>query len=353
MDFSSLLIAMAGLTYIGAVVYVANLVEVKRGAAQNAEGLSPFADSYQDTILRWLQYGLIGLTFLIGLMVMQLALFSGLATQLAEETVPQITVNTAWAVVTFIVAVIASVLGLSVVTSEKTRERLRRLIGAYGVYDPQSNVHTTAVVLVLLITVYAFFSLVSPPGADIQVDGGDLVFQAVLQVVITLLGVGMAIRRTVPQTVERLGLRIPTRADVAWGVGLGFVFIVLSSTGTVIWQQLTSPELFEEQTALAESLTQSFTTIPLAFLLAISAAVGEEIWVRGGLQPVFGLLATSLFFTALHTQYTLTPATLIIFIISLGLGWLRQRHSTTAAMIAHFVFNFVPLALAISISVQP
>jgi len=56
---------------------------------------------------------------------------------------------------------------------------------------------------------------------------------------------------------------------------------------------------------------------------------------------------TSLFFALVHMQYTLTPATLIIFVVAVGLGILRRRQSTTAAIIAHFVYNFVQLALAI------
>jgi membrane protease YdiL (CAAX protease family) len=74
-------------------------------------------------------------------------------------------------------------------------------------------------------------------------------------------------------------------------------------------------------------------------------ALGEEVFFRGALQPVFGLGLTSVFFALLHTQYTLTPASAGIFLVSLGMGWLRQRYSTTAAIFAHFAYNFIQLAL--------
>jgi membrane protease YdiL (CAAX protease family) len=52
-------------------------------------------------------------------------------------------------------------------------------------------------------------------------------------------------------------------------------------------------------------------------------------------------------------QYTLTPAILMILIAALGLAWLRERYSTTASIIAHFVYNFIPfLFLALGSGVQ-
>ena len=93
-------------------------------------------------------------------------------------------------------------------------------------------------------------------------------------------------------------------------------------------------------------------TLPLSLAISLVVAFGEEIFFRGALQPVFGIWLTSLFFAVIHTQYTLTPATLMIFITALALGWLRQRHSTSAAIIGHFVYNFIQLALAVLAGTQ-
>src|SRR5262249_23771086 len=142
-------------------------------------------------------------------------------------------------------------------------------------------------------------------------------------------------------------LRLPTRQDVIWGVGVGLALIGALFVMSAIWQLFVSPEELTQQNAAAEQIASAFNTLPLAFILSLAAAVSEEIFFLGALQPVFGLVGTSIFFALLHIQYRLTPATIIIFVVGIGLGWLRQRQSTTASIIAHFVYNFVQLALAI------
>ncbi|NDJ85058.1 MAG: CPBP family intramembrane metalloprotease, partial [Chloroflexi bacterium] len=67
------------------------------------------------------------------------------------------------------------------------------------------------------------------------------------------------------------------------------------------------------------------------------------------LQPIFGLWWTAIFFTLVHMQYTLTPAALIILMVAIGLGWLRRRYNLYAAIAAHFLYNFIPLALSVLI----
>jgi membrane protease YdiL (CAAX protease family) len=82
----------------------------------------------------------------------------------------------------------------------------------------------------------------------------------------------------------------------------------------------------------------------LAFLLAATAAVGEEIAFRGALQPVLGFLPTAIIFAMTHIQYTLTPAWLIIFGVALAFGWIRKHYNTTVSILTHFLYNFIPLA---------
>jgi membrane protease YdiL (CAAX protease family) len=169
----------------------------------------------------------------------------------------------------------------------------------------------------------------------------------VLFVVVAFLAIGLAIRRDLNGSLQRLGLRFPTLGDALWGIGIGLglygVLIVMVS----VWALLVPPEVIAEQTAASEQLARSFNTLPLAFAVAFTAGVGEEILFRGALQPVFGLALSSIYFVLVHIQYTLTPATIIILVVSLGLGWLRNRQSTTACIIAHFTYNFVQLAAAI------
>jgi membrane protease YdiL (CAAX protease family) len=362
MDFTGLLFIAFGLTYIGSLIYLANQIEAARTTQSASHRLQtpssalPASGSFsQVVILRWMLFGLIAMMFSVGFIVLQAALFSTLVSDLDEEMQAlQLEVDSTLAVITFILALIVCFASFRIITSQQTRQRLQQFLSRWGSYDPDSSLHTVAVVLMFSVVVWTLVTFVLQGGiqgmadelATRGIDPGDLVFQAFLQVVISLLGVGLAIRRDWSQVLARLGLRIPTREDLTWGAGLGVACIGFVMVFNAVWLMLTSPEVFAEQTAAAEQLSRSFTTIPLAFILATSASVGEEIWIRGALQPVFGLVPSTIFFVLLHTQVLLTPAVLVILVVSLCFGWLRQRHSTTAAVVAHFVYDFIPLAIA-------
>ena len=121
--------------------------------------------------------------------------------------------------------------------------------------------------------------------------------------------------------------------------------LVLLIAFNVVWNLLASPDVIKQQTQVSQQLALHFDTLPFAFIAAISAALGEEILMRGALQPVFGLALTSAFFALLHTQYWINPGLILVFIIALILGLMRQRQSTSSAIIAHFVYNFMQLIL--------
>jgi membrane protease YdiL (CAAX protease family) len=223
-------------------------------------------------------------------------------------------------------------------------------------YNPDSSVHATALVLALISISVLFGQFVQQGGlaglADALQESNSfsatsIMLDAVLRVILAFLGVGLAIRRTLPQTMERLALHLPSLDELRWGIGGGIALFAASRAVLLVWVAVMSPEQIAEQTSAANRISQQFDTLSLAFTLSASAAVGEEILFRGALQPVFGWIPTSIFFALLHIQYTLTPAAFIIFVVSLGLGWIRIRQSTTAAIIAHFLYNFVPLMLQI------
>ena len=130
------------------------------------------------------------------------------------------------------------------------------------------------------------------------------------------------------------------------GIAMAIVLYGISRVSSDIWMASVSPDVLEQQAAASRQLFESFnSSLVFGLLLALLTGFSEEILFRGALQPVFGIVPTSLFFTIIHIQYTLTPATLIIFIVSLGLGWLRQHISTTSVIIAHIVYNFIPFLL--------
>ena len=67
---------------------------------------------------------------------------------------------------------------------------------------------------------------------------------------------------------------------------------------------------------------------------------------RVAVQPVLGIIPTSVLFASMHVQYG--PSLLLgyIFVLSLGLGYLRRRFNTTASFLAHAGYNFVSVMAA-------
>ena len=78
-----------------------------------------------------------------------------------------------------------------------------------------------------------------------------------------------------------------------------------------------------------------------ALILGLSAGIGEELLLRGALQPRFGIFITSLLFALLHTQYGLTFVLVGLFLIGAMLGKMRVRYGTAAPIITHAVFNLI------------
>lgn len=221
-------------------------------------------------------------------------------------------------------------------------------------YNPDSMVHTVAIVIanMVMLNVISTFLLIGGLEGLAESYGtrnlsiNSLFFDMLIYILMALLGVGLFIRRNGPQVLVRLGLRFPTLKDWQIGVGMGVGLYAMLVFATSIWSILVPPEIIEQQTAASGELFAAFSASLLAGLaLAITAGIGEEILFRGALQPVFGWWATSIFFTLLHIQYTLTPAAVIILLVSLGFGWVRKRYNTTTAIIAHAIYNAIPFIL--------
>jgi len=334
------------LLYIGALIYIANADDLRRSTDKG--GSSP------SMALPWMLYGLISITLLFAILLIYLAFAPDMTAAMEELGLPPLEINRAAAIINLVLAIVLCGLAARIVMSVQARQWIQRFVS--GRYNPESSVHTTALVLALLAISIFIGQFVQQGGLtglaqSLQESGSlsinSVFFDAVLRVILAFLGVGLAIRRTLPQTLERLGLRIPTTDDVLWGIGVGILVLVAQIAATLVWEAMVPPEEFAEQIKAANQIGLMINTLPLALLISLTAAVSEELFFRGALQPVFGLIPTSVFFVVLHIQYTLTPASLILFGVSLAFGWLRQRQSTTAAIVAHFLYDFIPLALQV------
>ena len=222
-------------------------------------------------------------------------------------------------------------------------------------FDRNKLVHRIAALL--MIAGFCAAGVIAAKGSDsadwarYDRDQGEAVLNIVgsagLYTVLAFAGVGYVIRRPLAAVLRRLGLRMPSRTDILLGFGMGIVLYVFALAATALWSALVPAEVFEAQTESARRIVAAYqSSFSAALLLAGLSATSEEILFRGALQPVFGVLLTSMFFTAAHLQYALSPAALILFFVSLGFAWLRLRFSTVTAIFAHATYNFLPFLIA-------
>ena len=256
-------------------------------------------------------------------------------------------------------------------------KRLRQVIQKYVVmsngqdrrYHADSVVHTLAIILMIFASMNTIGNFILAGGiegiAEDLADIGivDLLTNFLMYIVISLFGVGIFVRRNLARTIKRLGIRLPEKENILGWLGQGVKHLLIGTVVgfgmfwvqvglSVTWQSFVSPETLAEQSVAAEAMFTAFSgSLWLGFLLAFTAGVGEELLFRGALQPIFGNIIVSIFFVMLHSQYILTPASLIILTVSLVFGFLRNHYTTPSAMMAHFVYNFTPFVL-ISILAQ-
>lgn len=155
---------------------------------------------------------------------------------------------------------------------------------------------------------------------------------------LALGGVGFLVKRPLPATLARLGLRAPRAADLALVAG-GVVVLFLFNAAAERLQQAYFSELYQADqyvTRLIAGRLSRWETL----VLGISAGIGEEIALRGALQPRLGLLMTSILFGAVHVQYSWFGMS-VILVLGLLLGWIRRRASTTTAMMVHGLYDIL------------
>lgn len=222
---------------------------------------------------------------------------------------------------------------------------LRRLVARLIPIDPLSPVHTLALVLTGYLVGNTLIALsldvlVEISQTELDVSIVDIVLQQLAFVIVAFLGAGLITRRNVQQIKDRLKLERPTAEHLLWGVGTIILLIGIQWAVGIIWA-LADPEQAAALTEINELLLGNVDTVGEWFILAVASGVGEEILFRGAIQPVFGLVTTSLLFAIVHVQYGLTPVTAAVFIIGIILGILRRKTNTTTAIFVHFSYNFI------------
>ena len=220
-------------------------------------------------------------------------------------------------------------------------------LGGRARFDARRPTHQLAALLLLTLLVLSF----ARPGAaaEFNLEPSEFLLRqsttSVFYAMLALLGVGWQTRRSGSQVLRRLGLNLPTARDWLFGLALGALLFALSQAGVLLWAGLAG-DSFELQSAASREIFAAMNaSLPAGIMLALAAAIGEEILFRGALQPVFGIALSSLAFVLLHGQYLFTPGALILFAVSLGFGWLRAVRGTSAAIICHALYNLLPFVL--------
>ena len=212
-------------------------------------------------------------------------------------------------------------------------------------FDPNSKPDMVGLSLLLGIALGLTAIFIVAPSVDVTaVSVPELVAQAVTFVLISYLGVGVLISRTVPSATQRLGLQVPTLRQTVIALALVFV-LYLSSTISTILTGLIQPELYkelEQGLLLPEQVSTFSGALILGLFVGLSTGIGEEVFFRGAIQPRYGIIFTSLVFALFHVQYGgLSLVMLDMFLSGIVFGLERQRMNTTTAIITHLVFNTI------------
>ncbi|UYU17911.1 MULTISPECIES: CPBP family intramembrane glutamic endopeptidase [Methanoculleus] len=249
-----------------------------------------------------------------------------------------------------LVAGFASLVGLS--------RRFRGWLAGYLPFDPDSLLHTVALVVILAMILIPPVPLLvagvppflSETFLDLLLESGDLLANTVTlnayTLFWTLIGsffiAGACVRRTPRETLERLGLVRPTGKEIAFAVGAGLVlvaafhFIDMALAMLVGWLGLPVTDMEAVNLLFAGTLT-----LPGVIMASVAAGFGEEVSIRGLLQPRFGILLPALLFASLHAFQYSWDGLISVFIAGIAFAYIRRYSNTTTSAITHTVYDLV------------
>jgi membrane protease YdiL (CAAX protease family) len=237
---------------------------------------------------------------------------------------------------------------------------VRRFLARFLPLDPNSFVQMVALVAVVAITLTNVVPLVvlsHPPllseGWKALMDNvnaqrsqaGQLIdelYGLVWLVPVAVIAVGYGIRRNLKESLERLGVVWPSWRQVAVGLGAAVALVLamhLAYTGIEsLWGALGWPTT---NLQLFQRLLAHFMSPVGAVVIGVVAGIGEELAVRGVLQPRLGIWLSNLAFTLAHAFQYNWDVLLIVFGLGMVFGVLRQRTNTTICALVHGSYNFL------------
>lgn len=244
---------------------------------------------------------------------------------------------------------------------------VRRAISCVLPLDPDSFVHTLMLVSTVGLTLLCFVPLIALGEPvllllvkQLNLDAAalsssrtqagqlrDTIYNLVWLVPGTVFAVGYGTNRSLRAALQRLGLVRPTLRQVGLGIGVAVIAVLsvglLSSGIDWVWTAMGWPKT--DSGAFSELMTFAISPIG-ALVIGITAGLGEELAVRGVLQPRAGILLANLFFVSLHALQYNWDALLVVFTLGIIFGFLRRRTNTTTSAIAHGTYDFLLILAA-------
>lgn len=242
---------------------------------------------------------------------------------------------------------------------------VRRGISRWLPLDPGSFVHGMALALVISLSLTLLAPLLVtglPPllsdsfmqmledsgGLDEQSNLLATVYVLVWTLPLAVFAVGYGVQRDFAGSLRRLGFVQPTLPQVGLGVAVAVVLVFavhyLDLGIGLVWEAMGWPRTDGE--AFGKLIAFAFTPLG-AIVLSISAGLGEELGVRGVLQPRLGIFFSNLLFASLHALQYGWDGVLVVFLLGAVFGVLRNRTNTTTSAIAHGLYDFLLVMMAI------
>jgi membrane protease YdiL (CAAX protease family) len=239
------------------------------------------------------------------------------------------------------VGIMATAVVAATLASKPVRERIARVLPI----DPDSPVHTYALVLAVIlfgsqVATIAFVDVLVADQTQPPLTLGDLAASEAPFLILALAGVGLYIRRNAAGAAGRLGLTRPTWWQIVIALaaaGAFFAFIMGADRLSHAWTPQVAGQVDKTTSHLFGGLGDPIGIAALALLPGIC----EEILFRGALQPRIGLLASAVLFTSIHTQYGISFDALSVFVVAIGLGLIRKYTNTTTSCISHVSYNLL------------
>lgn len=165
-------------------------------------------------------------------------------------------------------------------------------------------------------------------------------------ILLAVCGAGIFVARKPLEVLRRLGLVKPK----LWHIGVAVAGIFMTFAYDWLWSFYTHSQdglgyadklsHYNEGTFVGGASPSAAAAVASA--TGICAGFGEEILIRGALQPVVGILPAAFMHGVLHGQFAHAPLLILqVFGWSLLMGIIRRYTNTTTTIITHVGFNFL------------